>query len=75
MFRVTLGVVIVAAVISTLLHINVWIVMVPAIIFGLGPYLLGLRKATCPYCGSHVKFGMTVCRFCGRDTTIPPNSQ
>lgn len=47
------------------LHVNPWVIGVPAVIlFGLA-YTKGGLRTRCPECGSAIKIGYSRCRTCG----------
>lgn len=72
MFRLSIFVLFAAAVLAALLHISIWFALVPLAAFVIYAYTFGGMRATCPYCGSGVNIGYTVCRRCGRNVARRP---
>jgi hypothetical protein len=66
--RLILFALVAAAVIASLLHINIWIVLVPLGLFLAYAFTVGGLKTKCPACRKRIKLGATACHHCGRST-------
>ena len=66
MIRLFLLVLFGAAVFAVILHISIWIVLVPLAAFVIYAYTAGGLKTRCPDCRKRIKLGATACHHCGR---------
>lgn len=65
MIRISLFVLFASAILAAILHIPIWFILVPLAALFVYSYTFGGLRARCPYCGSRIKIGYTVCRDCG----------
>lgn len=63
--RAGLFVLIGSAVLAAILHVNVWIVLVPVGLLMIATYATGAMKLRCPNCGKRIKIGYKACHHCG----------
>lgn len=66
MIRLFLLVLVASAVFAAVLHISVWIIFIPLVLFAVYAYTFGGLKTKCPACRKRIKIGATACHHCGR---------
>ena len=64
---IRLGVVVLfgGAVVASLLHVNVWVVVIPLALLAVAAYTKGGMKLKCSRCGKRIKLGYSTCHHCG----------
>ena len=72
MIRLALFVLFGAAVLAVLLHISIWITLVPLAAFVIYAYTAGGLKTRCPDCRKRFKVGATSCHHCGHNLHSEP---
>jgi hypothetical protein len=69
MIRLGIFVLIAAGVLATILHINIWIALVPLAAFVIYAYTAGGLKTRCPACQKRLRIGASACPHCGQGVT------
>lgn len=67
MIRLALIVLIGAGAAAALLHISIWIPLVPLVLLMAYAYTAGGLKLRCPACRKRIKVGATACHHCQRE--------
>ena len=67
MIRLVFVVFVPAIMLAVLLHVSVWVFVIPAAIIAVLAYTVGGQRFKCPACRKRIKIGATRCHHCGQN--------